>query len=82
MATEIIEYITFGASALATLGLIWAGVVGAIALFGIATGQGTIGYVIYFACWVFLFPAMILVCILFGLYLLFHMKLPPSRRAS
>jgi len=78
---NIVEIITLGASALATLGLIWACIVGGIALFGIAWGQGTIGYIIYFVCWVCLFPAMILVCTLFGLYTLFRMKLPPSNRA-
>jgi hypothetical protein len=78
-----VEAITLGAAVLATLGLIWAGVVGSIALFGIASGQNTIGYVLYFACWVFLFPAMILVCILFGLYMLFHHAgAPPDSEAS
>lgn len=40
--------------------------VGAIFLFSWAAEQGFIGAAVYFACWIFLFPFMLIACIITG----------------
>ena len=42
-------------------------VVGAIALFAWAAQSGFIGIAVYFACWVFLFPIMLIGSIIWGI---------------
>ena len=42
--------------------------VGAVALFVAAAEQGFVGVAIYIACWVFLFPAMLILCVVIGLF--------------
>ena len=49
---------------LALLALI---IIGAIALFAWAAGSGFIGVAVYFACWVFLFPIMLIGSIIMGI---------------
>ncbi|MFT5350317.1 MAG: hypothetical protein ACI9MF_001133 [Gammaproteobacteria bacterium] len=39
---------------------------GALILFADASQQGFVGVAVYGACWVFLFPFMIIVCLIFG----------------
>jgi len=41
-------------------------VVGAGAAFRWASEQGFIGTVVYFACWIFLFPFMLAACVISG----------------
>ena len=43
-------------------------VTGAIILFAWATESGFIGVAAYFACWVFLFPIMLIGCIIVGIF--------------
>ena len=61
--------------ALFALGIfIWlcvAAIVGAIFLFAFASEQGFIGLAVYIACWVFLFPVMLIICIIVGIILMF-----------
>ena len=40
--------------------------IGAVYLFAWAGDQGFIGFAVYFACWVFLFPLMLVVSIIAG----------------
>ena len=42
--------------------------VGAAHLFAIAAAQEFIGLAVYFACWVFMFPLMLVVCIILGFF--------------
>lgn len=46
--------------------LIRLGLVGAIFLLGFAAEQGFVGLAVYVACWVFLFPVMIIACLIVG----------------
>ena len=53
--------------------LIWlclAAFKGAALLFAFAAEQGFIGLAAYVACWVFLFPVMLVVCIVIGFFLM------------
>ena len=43
---------------------------GAVFLFAFAAEQGFIGLAAYVACWVFLFPVMLVVCIINGFFLM------------
>ena len=60
--------------ALAVVLLIWAvGLLGdalaiAALLFAWASGQGFIGVAVYVACWVFMFPVMVAVCVVMALF--------------
>lgn len=47
--------------------LLVAAFIGAVALFALAAEQGFIGMAAYVACWVFFFPVMLGICIIFGL---------------
>ena len=49
------------------LWLIWFLFVGAIAIFGYAGNSGFVGVAVYFACWFFMFPLMIVCSIIVGL---------------
>lgn len=44
---------------------------GALYLFGLASEQGFIGLAVYIAVWVFMFPVMLGICIIIGLFLMF-----------
>lgn len=48
--------------------LIRLALIGAIVLFEFAADQGFIGLAAYVACWVFLFPVMLVICIIVGLF--------------
>ena len=50
----------------------------AIALFGWAAQQGFVGASIYFACWVFMFPVMIAVCLVGAVLSLFFFQGGPD----
>lgn len=50
------------------LWLLRAALIGAIILFTFAGEQGFIGLAAYVACWVFLFPAMLVICIIVGIF--------------
>jgi len=50
------------------LGLIGVAIKGAIILFKLAAEQGFIGLAAYVACCVFLFPVMLIICIVVGLF--------------
>ena len=60
--------------ALFALGILfWLGMAalgGAALLFAFAAEQGFIGLAVYVACWVFLFPVMLVICIVVGLFLM------------
>ncbi len=56
---------------LIALWLCWAAFIGALALFAFAGEQGFIGIAAYIACWVFLFPVMLVVCIVVGIVVMF-----------
>ena len=43
---------------------------GAAFLFALAAEQGFIGRAAYVACWVFLFPVMLIICIVIGFFLM------------
>ncbi len=49
--------------------LAWA-VAGAIVLFAFAANQGFVGIAVYVACWVFLFPVMLVASIVLGIFVL------------
>jgi len=41
--------------------------IGAVILFDFATEQGFVGLAVYFACWFFMLPLMLIVCVIVGL---------------
>ncbi len=43
---------------------------GAVFLFAFAAEQGFVGIAAYIACWVFLFPVMLVICIIVGLFIM------------
>ena len=64
---QLVVIIVLGILALGiALCLLVALVIGAIALFVWASEAGFIGVAVYFACWVFMFPLMIIGCIIVG----------------
>ena len=72
MDTWLIILLVLGAwSALVIF--IWlcgAAFVGAPFLFALAAEQGFIGRAAYVVCWVFLFPVMLIICIVIGFFLM------------
>ncbi len=61
-----------GGGLLALLLLMFLGILaikGAVALFAMAVDQGFVGIAAYIACWVLLAPAMLVACIIAGLWL-------------
>ena len=42
--------------------------VGACNLFAWASESGFVGFAAYIACWVFLFPVMVIICLISGLF--------------
>ncbi len=65
-------------AALLAIGLVillgFAAFIGAAFLFAFAIEQGFIGLAAYIACWVFLFPIMLVLCIVIGLVMMFGNK--------
>jgi len=53
--------------------LLWAAFFGAAFLFAAASKQGFIGLAVYVACWVLLFPVMLIICIGIGFFLMWVM---------
>lgn len=51
--------------------LCFAAFIGAVYLLGFASEQGFIGLACYVACWVFLFPVMLVICIIVGIFINF-----------
>ncbi len=43
---------------------------GAVFLFAFAAEQGFVGIAAYIACWVFLFPVMLVICIIVGFFIM------------
>ena len=68
----VILFILFAVGALFALGifvsLCYVAFVGAVALFMLAAEQGFIGLAAYVACWVFLSPLMLIICIIIGFF--------------
>ena len=65
----IIVLVVGGILALAAaIWLLIAAFSGAVSLFAFAAEQGFIGIAAYIACWVFLFPAMLIICIIVGFF--------------
>ena len=72
MDTWLIILLVLGAWAALVI-FIWlcgAAFAGAAFLFALAVGQGFIGRAAYVACWVLLFPVMLIVCIVIGFSLM------------
>lgn len=73
-STILIVAVVLALLALAVVLLIWAvrllgdALVVAAHLFEWASGQGFIGVAVYIACWVFMFPVMLVVCVVMALF--------------
>ena len=64
-----------------TVGVLWlawkilqAGLLGVAALFAWAGESGFLGMAAFIACWVFMFPVMLVICPLFGFFLIWGGK--------
>lgn len=54
------------------IGLLLCALNGAAFLFFLASTQGFVGLAAYVACWVFIFPVMLVICIIVGFILFLH----------
>lgn len=50
-------------------------VIGAVFVFAWANEQGFIGVAVYFACWILLFPFMLLACLITGAVITWQAKM-------
>ena len=67
------EIILLSGGIVLALSALWIGfcllrmaLIGAVVLFAFASEQGFVGIAVYIACWVFMFPVMLVICIVLG----------------
>jgi hypothetical protein len=78
--TELLMWIAIAVAVLAiiaiAIGVLISSFTVALLLFAWAAGQGFIGVAAYFACWIFMFPVMLGVCLIGGTIGFFTTVLP------
>ena len=70
-AHEIILLVVGGILALGiVVWLVIAAFSGAVFLLAFAAKQGSVGITVYIACWVLVFPVMLVICIIVGFFIM------------